>query len=132
MIPSTSPFRIPSRKKFHTQYDTIADEIIRPILDRFLEKDPRLIFVVLVDHNGYTPTHNTRFSQPLTGNREVDLLKNRAKRMAIYEVGLAAARNTDSYLLQEYVRDTGEKMLDLSVPVFFHKRHWGAIRIGFK
>ena len=125
-IPNTKP------QKFHTQYDRHADEVIRPILDRFLAKDPRLIFVVLSDLNGYVPTHNTRFSQPMTGNPEVDLLQNRSKRIAIYRTGLNAAKSTEDYLLQQYTRDTGHKMMDLSVPIFIGRRHWGAVRIGFE
>ncbi|MBT7088489.1 chemotaxis protein, partial [bacterium] len=35
------------------------------------------------------------------------------------------------FLLQIYIRDTGEIMADLSVPVFVLGRHWGAVRIGY-
>ena len=125
-IPNTVP------QRYHTQYDTLADEVIRPILDRYLEKDPHFVFVIIQDMNGYIPTHNTKFSQPLTGNPDVDLKRNRAKKMAAHQAGLAASRNTDDYLLHEYVRDTGQVMLDLAVPIYIHKRHWGAVRIGFK
>ena len=34
-------------------------------------------------------------------------------------------------LIQDYKRDTGEKMLDISAPVYVQGKHWGAYRIGF-
>jgi methyl-accepting chemotaxis protein len=32
--------------------------------------------------------------------------------------------------MQTYLRDTGEVLVDLSVPVHVAGRHWGALRIG--
>ncbi len=125
-IPGTNP------QKFHTQYDRITDQTIRSIEDRYLEKDSRLLFVVAVDRNGYLPTHNTRYSRPLTKDQEFNLQYNRTKRIFDDRTGLAAARNTKPYLLQSYSRDTGETLYDLSVPIFIRGKHWGALRIGFK
>ncbi len=119
-------------QKFHTQYDRIFDGVITPIIDRYLAKDERLIFVVLVDKNGYLPTHNSKYSRPLTGDSDNDAKWNRTKRMFNDRTGLAAARNTEPFLLQRYSRDTGEELGDLSVPIMLHDRHWGAVRIGYK
>lgn len=125
-VPGTDP------QKYHTQYDKLTDGILRPILDKYLNKEKRFIFVVAVDINGYLPTHNSKYSQPLTGDGDHDTKWNRTKRMFNDRTGLAAARNTDSYLLQRYSRDTGEVMSDLSVPIIVQGRHWGAVRIGYK
>ena len=118
-------------QKFHTQYDDLVTGIIRPILDKYLEQDNRFEFVVVVDCNGYVPTHNTRYSKPLTGDRDTDAQWNRGKRLFNDRTGLAAAHNTDAYLLQHYSRDTGETMSDMSVPIMLQGRHWGAVRIGY-
>ncbi len=125
-IPNTYP------PKYHTQYDKYLDKVLRKILDKYYKKSKRIAFVVAVDRNGYLPTHNTRYSQPLTGDRQKDLVNNRTKRIFNDKTGLAAARNTQPYLLQRYFRDTGEVMYDMSVPIFIKDRHWGAIRIGYK
>lgn len=119
-------------QKFHTQYDRMFDGVITPIIDRYLAMDERVIFVVLVDKNGYLPTHNSKYSRPMTGDSENDTKWNRTKRMFNDRTGLAAARNTKSYLMQRYSRDTGEEMGDLSVPIILYDRHWGAVRIGYK
>lgn len=112
-IPNTSP------QKFKTQYDRLSDAVIQRILDKYLAKDPRIAFVVAVDRNGYLPTHNSK-------------ARDRAKRIFNDRTGLAAARNTEPVLVQKYSRDTGETMVDLSVPIYIHNRHWGALRIGYK
>jgi hypothetical protein len=124
-IPNTDP------QKYHTQYDKYFDEVLQMILDKYLEKDKSILFVVIVDVNGYLPTHNLKYSKNLTGDNKVDLLNNRTKRMFNDKTGLAAARNTNPYLLQKYSRDTGETMKDLSVPVIIKGKHWGAIRFGY-
>ncbi|MCM2358606.1 MAG: methyl-accepting chemotaxis protein [Geobacteraceae bacterium] len=125
-IPGTDP------QKYHTRYDAYMDETIQGLEDEFLEKDDQVYFAVLVDRNGYLPTHNSRYSLPLTGDREKDRAGNRTKRMFnSNEVELAAARNAKGVLVQVYYRDTGEKMWDISAPVFVNGRHWGSFRIGY-
>ena len=125
-IPNTNP------QKFRTQYDKFTDEVLRIILDKYLEKDQRILFVVAVDRNGYLPTHNTRYSRPLTDDEDFNTKNNRTKRLFNDRTGLAAARNTNPYLLQKYSRDTGEQLADLSVPINIQGKHWGALRIGYK
>jgi methyl-accepting chemotaxis protein len=119
-------------QKFHTQYDQNFDEAFRDLLDSYLKKNPRFVFVILSDRNGYVPTHNSIFSKPLTGSREYDAKNNRAKVMFNDRTGLAAARNTAPYLLQEYQRDTGEAMFDLSVPLVVRGQPWGCVRVGYR
>lgn len=125
-IPGTYP------PKYHTKYDTWLDEKILAAEDEFLDKDDLCIYAVLVDRNGYLPTHNSRYQQPLTGDREKDKSGNRTKRMFDSQVELTAARNTtEKVLVQIYFRDTGEKIWDISSPVTVNGRHWGAFRIGY-
>jgi HAMP domain-containing protein len=117
------------KPKFHTRYDSFTDRAVLVFEDRYLDSDD-FVFAVGVDSNGYLPTHNTRFQQPVTGTPEKDLAGNRTKRMFDDPVGLAAARNTEPSLKQEYRRDTGEVMWDVSSPVFVKGKHWGGFRIG--
>ena len=123
-IPNTDP------QKYHTKYDRLLDRAIRPLQDEFL-KDDQVVFAVVVDRNGYLPTHNTIYSQPLTGDREKDRINNRTKRLFNDEVGLKAAKNQKEVLKQVYKRDTGEQMWDISAPVYVNGKHWGGFRIGF-
>ncbi|MBF0573334.1 MAG: chemotaxis protein [Desulfamplus sp.] len=119
-------------QKYHTQYDQIFDKNIQTIIDKYLSKDKRVLFVIIVDKNGYVPTHNSIFSKPLTGDKDVDSINNRTKRLFNDRTGLAAARNQEPYLIQKYSRDTGESLYDFSIPIIFQNNHWGAVRIGYQ
>ncbi len=119
-------------RKYHyaTSLDSYLDNAILEVEDEFL-KDPQIVFAALVDVNGYLPTHNSRYSQPLTGQFARDRDSNRTKRLFNDEVGLRATRNADRpYLKQVYQRDTGETMWDISSPVYVKGRHWGTFRVG--
>lgn len=121
--------------KYQTAYDAYLDDKIKYFQDQFLKSDDMVVFAVLVDRNGYLPTHNTRYSQPLTGDAEKDKVGNRTKRIFNDPTGLAAGRYDGKdgvgYLRQIYKRDTGETMWDVSAPVYLQGKHWGGFRIGF-
>ena len=115
--------------KYHTRYDSYLDKAILGIQDEFLD-DESVVFAVAVDTNGYLPTHNTQFQQPITGDVDKDRVGNRTKRVFNDPVGLKAAQNREKGLLQTYYRDTGEIMWDISSPIFVKGKHWGGFRIG--
>ncbi len=118
------PFGISTRQMYRTRYDNFTDAEIQKIIDE-MQRDEEVVYAVLVDVNGYLPTHNSDFS---TG----EWPQNRTKRIFDDPVGIQAAQNTQSLLKQVYDRpDTGEIMWDISAPVFVEGQHWGAFRIGF-
>jgi len=93
---------------------------------------PQLAYAGAVDNNGYFPTHNKKFSQPLTGDYDTDLVNNRTKRIFSDRTGKRCGANTKPFLLQTYKRDTGEVMHDLSVPIYVNGKHWGGFRVGYR
>jgi methyl-accepting chemotaxis protein len=97
-----------------------------------LGKNSAMVFSICVDDHGYAPCHNLKFSRPLTGDPAIDMVQNRTKRIFDDKTGLKAATNKAAFLLQTYMRDTGEIMNDLSTPIMIGGRHWGAVRIGYK
>ncbi len=125
-VPKTDP------PKFTTDWDRLADRDIQGIEEAVLGKSPVIVYAVMVDKHGYLPTHNVRYSQPLTGNLANDLVNNRTKRIFNDRTGIAAARSKAPYFIQRYQRDTGEVMADLSVPVMVRGEHWGAVRLGYR
>jgi len=125
-VPRTDP------PKFTTDWDQLSDRDIQAIEESALGKSAAMVFAVLVDRLGYLPTHNQRYSMPLTGNLANDLVNSRTKRIFNDRTGLAAARSQAPFLIQKYQRDTGETMVDLSVPVFVQGAHWGAVRLGYR
>ncbi len=124
-VPNTEP------QKFTTRFDTFFDKIISPFQEMIVNRDNKVMYAICVDNNGYCPSHNLRFSKPLTGNPEIDKNNNRTKRIFNDRTGIRCARNTDGMLLQTYRRDTGEILNDMSEPLVINNRHWGGIRIGY-
>ncbi|MCY0963613.1 methyl-accepting chemotaxis protein [Parathalassolituus penaei] len=118
--------------KFHTRYDTFTDQYLPAIQEPILERHSEIAYAGAVDVNGYFPTHNRRFSQPLTGDYKRDLAQNRTKRVFNDRTGSRCGQNKQPFLLQTYKRDTGEVMHDLSVPIMVKGRHWGGFRIGYR
>lgn len=125
-IPNTDPL------KHSTRFDAFTDRVLPPVQEAILGAFPQLAYAGAVDNNGYFPTHNKKFSQPLTGNYEVDFVNNRTKRIFNDRTGARCGANTKPFLLQTYKRDTGEVMHDLSVPIYVDGKHWGGFRIGYR
>jgi len=122
-IPNTNP------QKFTTEFDTFTDQNLLEIEDGFT-MDSDINFAAAVDINGYLPTHNTKYSAPLTGDLQKDKIGNRTKRIFNDITGISAARNTKPYLQQIYRRDTGELMWDISAPILVNGKHWGGFRVA--
>ena len=125
-IPGSNP------KRFTTAYDGQCDAELTRMYDDLLHDVPGLTYSLSVDTNGYAPAHNGVFSNAPSGDPVIDLAKCRHKRIFNDPVGLKLAKNQKTSLFQTYVRDTGEILNDLSMPVTINGRHWGAVRIGFK
>ena len=119
-------------QKFKTRFDDFTDQVATPQQEQLLSQNPALVYAICIDRKGYVPTHNRKFSQPLTGNEKVDFVNNRTKRMFDDPVGKRCGAHQQPFLLQTYRRDTGEIMHDISAPVFVKGRHWGGFRIGYK
>jgi len=123
-IPNSNP------KRYKTTYDDVFEKEMQPLYDKALSEIKGAIYVLCVDESGYGPTHNSKFSKMPTGKYEYDLLNCRDKRIFSDKVGIALAKNTRPFLLQTYLRDTGEAINDFSMPIFSKGKHWGALRIG--
>jgi HAMP domain-containing protein len=116
--------------RFHTRYDFYTDRVVLGFEDRILDSSADFVYAVGGDLNGYTPTHNSRYQRPLTGDRAKDLIGNRTKRKLTTPVHQKAAANLEPVLVQAYVRDTGEAVWDVSSPIFVKGRHFGAFRVA--
>ena len=116
--------------RFHTKYDFYTDRTVVGFEDKILESSPDFLYAVGGDMNGYTPTHDSKFQKPLTGDRTKDLSGNRGKRKFWTDMHQKAARNLEAFLIQNYLRDTGEAAWDVSSPIFVKGSHYGAFRVA--
>lgn len=125
-IPNTNP------PKYKTRYDNYTDSAFPAVQEPIVEGNSQILYAGAVDQKGYFPTHNKRYSKPLTGDYQTDLLNNRTKRIFSDRTGSRCGSHTQPFLLQTYKRDTGEILHDISVPIYVNGRHWGGFRIGYK
>jgi methyl-accepting chemotaxis protein len=114
-----------------------ADQALPPFQEAFLARDPRMVFCVMIDRNGYLPVHNKIYSHPLRpGDVTWNTAHSRNRRIFNDTSGLAAGRNLRSYLIQSYARDMGNgktiMMREIDVPIRVNGRHWGGFRTAYK
>lgn len=127
-----TPIANTNPQKHHSQFDNFTDRVLPDLQEAILQAMPQVAYAGAVDNNGYFPTHNRKFSQPLTGDYNRDLANNRTKRIFTDRTGSRCGSNTEPFLLQTYKRDTGEVMHDLSAPIHVDGRHWGGFRIVYR
>ncbi|MGB6006911.1 methyl-accepting chemotaxis protein [Castellaniella sp.] len=123
-IPGSQPPR------YHVAYDRKIDQALQQVLDGMLEHIPHGSYAILIDANGYAPTHNRRYSQAPTGDVAHDTAHCRDKRLFDDQISQGAIRNRGGVLCQTYMRDTGEIITDVSMPVELNGTRWGAVRLG--
>jgi methyl-accepting chemotaxis protein len=130
-IPGTNPLQ------HRTRILDWADRALPPFQEAFLAKDPRMVFCVMIDRNGYLPVHNKIYSQPQRpGDVVWNTANSRNRRIFNDPAGLSAGRNLRAYLIQSYARDMGNgqtvMMREIDVPIRVKGRHWGGFRTAYK
>jgi methyl-accepting chemotaxis protein len=130
-IPGTNPLQ------HRTRILGWADRALPPFQEAFLARDPRMVFCVMIDRNGYLPVHNKIYSHPQrSGDVAWNTANSRNRRIFNDPAGLAAGRNLRPYLIQSYARDMGNgktiMMREIDVPVRVNGRHWGGFRTAYK
>jgi len=130
-IPGTNP------AQHRTRILDWADRALPPFQEAFLARDPRMVFCVMIDRNGYLPVHNKIYSHPQRpGDAAWNTANSRNRRIFNDPAGLAAGRNLRSYLIQSYARDMGNgktvMMREIDVPIRVAGRHWGGFRTAYK
>jgi len=130
-IPGTNPVQ------HRTRILDWADRALPDFQEAFLARDPRMVFCVMIDRNGYLPVHNKIYSHPQRpGDVAWNTANSRNRRIFNDPAGLAAGRNQRSYLIQSYARDMGNgktvMMREIDVPVRVGGRHWGGFRTAYK
>ena len=127
----TNPGQEP--EKYNVSYVDAFERTLQPLFDRFITDRPEFIYAIAVDKKGYAPAHHTKVSHPLTGDLSTDLVKSRHRRF--FKANRQERRrcsHENPFLLQTYIRDTGEILNDLSIPLYVNGKHWGALIMGFE
>jgi methyl-accepting chemotaxis protein len=124
------PFGNCTPPKFKVAWGDEYSRRCQQLLETCLNEVPGCAYAVAVNLDGYLSAHNVKFSKPLTGDQAADLVGNRTCRKFENPGELRAAKNTLPVLVRTYVRDTGELLCDIALPIHVAGRHWGNVRVG--
>lgn len=111
--------------------------VLPPLLERTLASDPRLVFAVPSDRNGYVPVHHTGTSQP---QRSYDPAWNAVhacnRRILDSRSGISASRSVRPFMVQLCHHDFGngcsEALSEINAPLRVRGRHWGGVRMAYR
>jgi methyl-accepting chemotaxis protein len=119
-------------QKYLTSYTGLFARELQALVDA-ARTEMGSIYTLPVDVNGYMAIHHSDQSDPMTGDPKVDVPRSRHQKLYFtVETEKRRSRNTEPFLFQTYMRDTGEILNDLSVPLTIQGRHWGAMVSGFR
>jgi methyl-accepting chemotaxis protein len=129
-MPGTNPVQ------YETRFCTFADIHIRPVLDRLVKEDPRLIACAITDINGYLPTHITERSQPQGPDPKWNAEYCRNRRNFIDDVTRRAITSEKEAMLATYGMDLGEgrylAVKNVFVPLHVQGRRWGNFEVAYR
>lgn len=130
-VPDSNP------RQFSNRALPALQQILPPILAETLASDPRLVFTLAIDRNGYIPVHHPEYSQPQRpGDPDWDAAYSRDRRIFDDRAGITAARSTRPFIIQSYQRDMGnagiQLMREVDAPLRIAGRHWGGVRMAYR
>ena len=118
------------------RFCAFADQHIRPILDRLMVEQPRLIAAAVTDIIGYLPTHITERSKPQGPDPAWNAEYCRNRRNFIDDVTRRAIASEKEAMLATYGMDLGNgrylPVKNVFVPLYFCGRRWGNFELAYR
>jgi methyl-accepting chemotaxis protein len=125
LVPGSNP------PKYDLSFTGTFAREMTSLYDQWAASIPDTAYALCTNMDGYMPAHLSKASQPATGNYEVDLVHSRDRRKMTDAGAIRAGQSTADFLFQTYVRDTGQVLSDLGMPILLQGRRWGTLRVGF-
>ena len=129
-MPGTNP------TQFETRFCAFADARIRPVLDRAMLEESRLIAAAITDNNGWLPTHISERSQPQSDDPEWNAQFCRNRRNFIDDTTRRAIASDKEAMLATYSMDLGQgrylPVKNVFVPLYFRGRRWGNFELAYR
>jgi methyl-accepting chemotaxis protein len=130
-MPGTNPVQ------YEVRFCAFADRRIRPLLDRYMAREPRLIAAAITDINGYLPTHISERSQPQRpDDPDWNAEHCRNRRNFIDDITRRAIASTKEAMLATYGMDLGNgrylPVKNVFVPLFVNGRRWGNFEMAYR
>jgi methyl-accepting chemotaxis protein len=121
--------------QYKVRFNDVADKAVRPILDRTLESDGRIIGSAIGDMNGYLPTHLTIRSHPQGPDPVWNDEHCRNRRILIDDTTRAALASDRPATLATYRMELGDKFIPVKnvfVPLWVKGRRWGNFELAYR
>jgi methyl-accepting chemotaxis protein len=130
------PVRGTDPVQYENGFCDFADRKLQPALDFRTSQDPAIVGCVLVDMNGYLPTHITaRSEQQRPGQRKWNLEFSRNRQIFMDSQTRRALDEEGEFFLYAYRQDLGEgrfrALRSVLVPIRFEGRKWGLYELGY-
>ena len=121
--------------QYNNGFADFADAHVRPILDRFKAKEPKIIGSAITNLDGYLPTHlsercHTPGPDPVWNDEHC-----RNKRIFMDETTRKACESDKPATLATYRMELGDKYIPVKnvfVPLFFKGRRWGNFELAYR
>ena len=130
VMPGTDPVQ------YEVRFCAFADRHIRPILDRIMASESRLIASAITDINGYLPTHITERSQPQSADPAWNAQYCRNRRNFIDDITRRALASTKEAMLATYGMDLGNgrylPVKNVFVPLLINGRRYGNFEMAYR
>jgi methyl-accepting chemotaxis protein len=129
-MPGTNP------TQWETRFCDFADAYVRPVLDRLMGEESRLIATALTDINGYLPTHISARSQPQTDDPAWNAEHCRNRRNFLDDITRRAIESDKDAMLATYGMEMGGgrylPVKNVFVPLFVNGRRWGNFELAYR
>jgi methyl-accepting chemotaxis protein len=130
VIPGTNPVQ------YDTRFCNFADQHVRPVLDRLMAEEPRLIAAAITDINGYLPTHISERCKPQGPDPIWNAEHCRNRRNFLDDMTRRAIASEREAMLATYGMDLGGgrylPVKNVFVPLWVNGRRWGNFELAYR
>lgn len=128
---------IPGRDpvQYDNKFCDFADQHIRPLLDRYKLKDPRILGSAITNVDGFLPTHLSERCQTPGPDPVWNDANCRNRRIFMDEQTRAAIESDKAAMLMTYRMELGDKsypVKNVFVPLFINGRRWGNFELAYR
>ncbi len=122
-------------RQYLTRFVPFADAHVRPIIDRAVARDSRILATAIVDMNGYLPTHLTSRSMPQGADALWNAEHCRNRRVFMDDQTAKNLRSDADFCLEAYRQDLGggryRALKSIALPLRINGRRWGNLEFAY-
>ena len=121
--------------QYNNGFCEVADEYVRPLLDRFKARESKIIGSAITNLDGYLPTHLTERSHKPGPDPIWNDANCRNKRIFMDEITRKACESEKPAMLSTYRMELGDRYIpvkNIFVPLYFKGRRWGNFELAYR